>query len=107
MAYTYEQLSKMTVTELSTIADGVEHDAVKGHSTMHKEKLLPALCAVLGLEMHVHHKVVGINKSKIKGEIRELKTKRESAVETKDYAQLKQIRDRIHKLKHALRKAIV
>ena len=107
MAYTYEELSQMTVAELRIIADGIDHEATKGHSTMHKDKLLPALCTALGIDTHVHHHVVGINKKKVKGEIKELKIQREAAIAAKDYVQLKQIRDRIHKLKHTLRKSIV
>jgi cysteinyl-tRNA synthetase len=107
MAFTYDQLSQMTVAELRKIADGIEHEATKGHSTMHKDKLLPALCTALGIDAHVHHKVVGINKTKIKSEIKVLKVKRSAAIEAKDYKQLKEIRDKIHKLKHTLRKYIV
>ena len=107
MAYTYEELSKMTVVELRQIADGIEHEATKGHSTMHKEKLLPALCTALGIDAHVHHHVVGINKTKIKTEIKELKVKRAAAIAAKDYALLKEIREKIHKLKYTLRKSIV
>lgn len=104
MSYTYEQLSQITVAELRKIADGIDHEATKGHSTMHKDKLLPALCTALGIDTHVHHKVVGINKTKIKSEIKALKVKRTAAIEAKDYKQLKEIRDNIHKLKHTLRK---
>ena len=107
MAYTYEQLSKMTVIELRKIADDIEHEATKGHSTMHKEKLLPALCVALGIEAHAHHEARGINKSKIKMEIRALKKEREAALQTHDAARLEVIRGRIHNLKRALRKAIV
>lgn len=107
MAYTYEQLSKMTVAELRKIADGIEHDAVKGHSTMHKDKLLPALCKALGIEAHVHHHVIGIDKAKIKAEIRLLKKERESSIKAKDYEKLSAIRGRIRNLKKELRKHIV
>ncbi len=107
MSYTYEQLSQMTVAELRKIADGIDHEATKGHSTMHKDKLLPALCTALSIDAHVHHKVVGINKTKIKSEIKVLKVKRSAAIEAKDYKQLKEIRDNIHKLKHTLRKYMV
>ena len=44
MAYTYEQLHVMTVAQLREIAQGIEHEAVQGFSTMHKDHLLPALC---------------------------------------------------------------
>jgi len=104
MPYTYEQLSKMTVAELRTIADGIEHDATKGHSTMHKEKLLPALCVALGIEAHAHHYVVGVDKAKLKTQIREMKVKRAEAIQKKDYAELHAVREKIHQLKRFLRK---
>jgi hypothetical protein len=107
MAYTYEQLSKMTVAELREIAQGIEHDAVKGSSVMHKEKLLPALCTALNIEAHAHHTVVGVNKGEIKAEIRQLKVKRNAAIERHDHKELSDIRQRIHRLKHVLRKSII
>lgn len=107
MAYTYEQLSKMTVTQLREIAKGIEHEAVKGSSTMHKEKLLPALCAALGIEAHAHHEVKGINKSAVKVEIRQWKAQRDAALEKKDYVAHRQAQRKIHELKRKLRKAMV
>jgi len=107
MPYTYEQLSKMTVIELRQIADGIEHEVTKGHSTMHKDKLLPALCQALGIEAHAHHEVKGINKAKIKKEIRALKKERAAALETKDSAKLHDVREKIHRIKRELRKHIV
>ena len=107
MSYTYEQLSKMTVNELRLIADGIEHDATKGHSTMHKEKLLPALCQALGIEAHAHHEVKGINKTKIKMEIRALKKERATAMQNKDGVKLHDVREKIHQLKRELRKHII
>jgi cysteinyl-tRNA synthetase len=107
MAYSYEELSKMTVVELRKIADGIDHEATKGHSTMHKEQLLPAMCKALGIDMHVHHKVVGVDKASIKLEIHKLKRERAAAIEKKDYKQLKQIRHKIHHLKRDIRKATI
>ncbi len=107
MGYNYDQLSKMTVAQLREIAQGVDHDAVKGSSTMHKEKLLPALCHALGIEAKHHHEVVGIDKKKIKSEIRQLKIKRVEAIKNKNKIELKNVRDNIHKLKRLLRKNIV
>jgi hypothetical protein len=105
MSYTYEQLSKMTVAQLREIAHGIEHEAVKGSTTMHKEKLLPALCKALGIEAHAHHTVVGLNKVQIKEEIRALKMKKVEALTAKDSKGFKQILRRIHHLKRAIRKA--
>ena len=108
MAYTYEQLSDMTVAELRKIADGIEHEAVKGHSTMHKEKLIPALCEALGIEAHAHHRVVGnFDKGKVKQQIRRLKVERETALKSHDRTKLREVRQQIHKLKRELRKHIV
>jgi hypothetical protein len=107
MAYTYEQLHEMTVTRLREIAQGIEHEAVKGFSTMHKEKLLPALCHALGIETHAHHHVVGLNKSAIKLEIRKLKVQREAAIKAKNPSTLKQVRMSIRELKKKLRRAMV
>jgi len=107
MTYTYEQLSKMTVADLRKIADGIEHEATKGHSTMHKEKLLPALCIALGIESHVHHEVRGVDKSKIKLEIRALKKERGTALQSHNSDQLREVREKIRNLKKKLRKAIV
>ena len=107
MAYTYEILSKMTVTELRKIADGIENEATKGHLVMHKDQLLPALCTALGIEAHVHHHVVGIDKAALKIQIRKLKEERTAATEKHDYTRLKDIRHQIHTLKRTIRKSII
>ncbi len=107
MAYSYEELHAMTVAQLREIAQGIEHEAVKGATTMHKEKLLPAICTALGIDAHAHHHVVGLDKAKIKAEIRSLKAKRIEALGKKDSEGLKTIRRRIHDLKRSLRKATV
>jgi len=106
MAYTFEQLSVMTVAQLREIAKGIEHDAVKGFSTMHKEKLLPAICVALGIEGHKHHVAVGINKSQIKVQIRLIKKKRDAALAGKDGKAYRESIREIHALKNKLRHAI-
>jgi len=106
MAYTFEQLSDMTVAQLRDIAKGIEHDAVKGFSTMHKEKLLPALCVALGIEAHKHHTAVGVNKSQIKSQIRLMKKKRDEAIAGKDSATYREAIREIHALKNKLRHAV-
>ena len=107
MAYTYEQLSTMTAVQLRTIAEGIQHDAVKGFSTMHKEKLLPALCTALGIEAHVHHEVRGLDKAAVKAEIRQAKAKRDAAKEAANRAEYLQAIHHIHELKRKLRRATV
>ncbi len=104
MTYTYEQLSKMTVTELRNIAHTLQDEQLKGVATLHKEKLLPELCRVLGIEAHAHHVVVGVNKTEIKKKIRELKLKRGAAIAAKDYDELGRVRHEIHNLKRDLKK---
>ena len=107
MEHTYEELHKMTVTELRDVAKDVDHDAVKGYSTMHKEPLVLAICEALGIEAHEHHEVVGIDKAKVKKQIRALKIEREQALAAKDAKQLKRVRRRIRGLKRKIHKATV
>ncbi len=106
MAHTYEELHKMTVIQLRTIADGVENESLKGHLVMHKDQLLPVLCKALGVAIP-HHHVASTNKGEMKSMIHALKKDRTEAIEKKDYKKLKSIRDEIHKLKRMLRKEMV
>ncbi len=105
MAHTYEELKKMTVAELKEIAKDTEHEAVKGHSTMHKEKLLLALCTALGIEAHEQHEVKGLDTGKIKAQFKKLKAERDAALKAKDPKQLKHVRRSRHRLRRKLRKA--
>jgi hypothetical protein len=107
MAHTYEELHKMTVAQLREVAKGIEHKAVQGYTQLHKEQLLLAICAALGVDPHEHHEVVGINKSKVKAQIKKLKAQRAAATEAHDKKKLKEIRREIHGLKRRLRKATV
>ena len=106
MAYTYDELHKMTVAQLRSIADGIENEVLKGHTTMHKEQLLPLLCKALTIDVP-HHHVVGVNKSELKVKIRSLKSERDAAVQKKDYKKLEAVREELHKLRRKLRKAMV
>jgi hypothetical protein len=107
MAYTFKELKEKTVAQLREIAAGIDHEAVKGHTQMHKEQLLKAICTALGIEAHEHHEVKGLDKSSIKLQIRELKKERDKAIEVHDHKQLKAVRRRIKDLKKKLRKAMV
>ncbi len=107
MAHTYEELHAMTAAQLREIAAGIDHDAVHGYSTMHKEHLLPAICAALGIEAHEHHEVVGLDKRVVKARIRELKRERDLAVESGDAEALRRARRRIHRLKRKIRRATI
>ena len=105
--HTFEELHELTVVQLKEFAKGIEHDALQGYATMHKDHLVPALCAALGIEAHAHHEVVGIDKAATKARILQLKTERKAALETKDHKQLKLVRRRILRLKRKIRKATV
>lgn len=107
MPLTYEELHKKTIAQLREIATGIEDERLQGHSQLHKEQLLPILCQVLGVEAHVHHEIVGVDKSKVKAEIRALKTARAAALEAGDHDELKRVRRRIHRLKGRLRRATI
>ena len=107
MAHTYEELKKKTIAELREIAKDIQHEAVQGYTQLNKEHLVVALCSALGIEMHEHHEVVGIDKAAIKLRIRELKQRRTSALAADDHAQLKAVRRRIHRLKRQIHKATV
>ena len=107
MEYTFESLKKMTVAQMREVAKEIEDDAVKGYTQLNKEHLLKALCQALKIDMHQQHKVVGIDKTAIKKQIRELKQKREEALKTKNRAQHKHILRQIHHLKRELHKATV
>ncbi|MFH1943809.1 MAG: hypothetical protein ABIL68_17035, partial [bacterium] len=101
--YTYSELKKKTVAQLKEIAAGIEHEAVKGYTQLNKDHLLKAICTALNIEMHVHHEVVGLDKTQIKAKIRELKKKRDKALEKKDQKQTKSVRKEIKSLKNQLR----
>ncbi|MEE8278937.1 MAG: hypothetical protein V3R89_09490 [Thermoanaerobaculia bacterium] len=107
MEHTYEELHEKTVAQLREIAEGLEHEALKGYTTMHKEDLLPALCQALGIEAHEHHEVMGLDKAAVKVQIRELKKERDAALSAHDHKQLKVVRRRIRGLKRKIRKAMV
>ena len=104
MAYTYHELKAKTIQQLREIAKGVEqHDAVQGYSQMNKDHLLPALCNALGIPIHEHHDVVGIDKPAIKAKMRELRKKRDDALEKRDHTLLKSVRRQIHGLNRQIR----
>lgn len=107
MSYTYEQLKGLTVAELREIAAGLKNEAVKGYTQLNKEHLLAALCKAFNIDMHVHHKVKaeGIDKSAIKLQMKDLKKKRDIALNAHDHSQLKAVRRQMHELRRALRKS--
>lgn len=107
MEHTFEELKKKTVAQLREIASGMDNEAVKGYTQLNKEHLLKAVCTALGLDMHEHHKVMGIEKRAIKTKIRELKKIRDEMLSARNHKELKVVRYKIHKLKRKLHKATV
>jgi DNA polymerase/3'-5' exonuclease PolX len=107
MTHTYEELHAMTVAQLREVAKDMDNEELRGYSSMHKEDLLKVLCQTLGIEAHVIHQVVGLDKTKVKGEIRELKQQRQAAIDSGDHKELKRIRRQIHRLKRQIRRATV
>ena len=107
MEHTFKELKHSTVAQLREIASGIEHEAVKGYSQLNKEHLLEAICKALNIDMYEHHKVVGIDKSKLKAQIKALKKERDKFLEAHDHKELKKVRVEIKKLNNSLRKAMV
>ena len=107
MTHTYEELHAMTVAQLREVAKDMDSEELRGYSSMHKEDLLKVLCQALGIEAHVTHQVVGLDKTKVKGEIRELKQQRQAAIDSGDHKELKRIRRQIHRLKRQIRRATI
>jgi hypothetical protein len=94
MAYTHNELKHKTLAELREIAKDIEH-------------LVVALCQALGIDMHEHHVVVGIDKASIKAQLKAMKKKRDEALAAHDHAQLKVARRTMHRLKRRIHKATV
>ena len=107
MAHTYDELKKKTVAQLREIAAGIEHEEVKGYSQMNKNHLLKALCNALGIDMFEHHVARDSHKTQIKAQIKDLKKKRDEAIETHNKKEMRVLRRQIHHLKRILRKAAV
>ena len=99
--YTFKQLRDMKVTKLREIAQGLQSPELEGHSTMHKDHLLPILCKLLNVP--THHIARGEAKTKVKAAIRKVEARRDEALKAGDSAKLAVARRQIHVLKHKLR----
>lgn len=107
MEHTYKELKSKTVAQLREIAKDIDHEAVKGYTQLNKDHLLEAICKALNIDMYEHHVAVGIDKTSIKKQIKELKNKRDQAIADKNKEALREARKNIKKLKKKLRKAMV
>ncbi len=102
MSYTYHDLKGKTVAELREIAQGIEHDAVKGYTQLNKDHLLVALCTALKIPTHEHHATGGFDKSAVKAKMQALRQKKREAAG--DRAALRALRRQIHALNHDIRR---
>lgn len=105
MPHTYDELRKMTLADLRSVAKELQHEDVQGYTQMNKEHLLPAVCRALGLEAHEHHAAGGEAKLATRARLHELRTLRAQAIEAHDHDRLKSIRREYHHLNHTLRDA--
>jgi hypothetical protein len=103
MAHSYEDLKKKSLAELRDIAKDLQHEAVQGYTQLNKDHLLPAVCKALGIDMHLHHGAHAASLGGVRHRMKELKVKRQAAVEAHDHAALKAIRREYHRLNHRLR----
>ena len=99
----YHDLQKTRVADLRDLMK--EHlPDVKGLTGLKKDELIEQLAAKLGIEKPHKHVATGLGKRAIKAEIRDLKVKRQAALEAKEYDELKKFRRQIHRRKRRLRR---
>jgi hypothetical protein len=98
---TYDELKEKTIAELREIAAGLPPESVQGYSQLNKEHLLPLVARALGV--HEEHRIVGIDKSAIKAQMRALKKERDAALEARDPEKLHVARRKLHRLNHQIR----
>jgi hypothetical protein len=99
----YHDLQKTRVGDLRDMMK--EHlPEVQGVIGLKKEELVEMLAEKLGIEKPHKHVEAGLGKRAIKAEIRDLKVKRQAALEAKDSAELKRYRRLIHRKKRKLRR---
>jgi hypothetical protein len=106
-SYSFVDLKHKTVAELREVAKGIDHEAVKGSTQMNKEHLLVAICKALNIDTRQHHVASGVDKTALKKKIVAFKSKGGEVLKAGDHKKLKIYRRKIHRLKHALRKAAI
>ena len=100
----WHELNKTRVADLRDLAKE-KMPNLQGILSMKKEDLVDLLADELGIEKP--HKVIsGIDKAAVKARIKELKVKRQAALEAHDHAELKKHRRAIHRLKRKMRRAM-
>ncbi len=99
----YHDLQKTRVIDLREMMKEHLPDE-KGTIGLKKEQLVNMLAAKLGIEKPHKHVAAGLGKRAIKAEIRELKIKRQAALEAQKAGELKKYRRLIHRRKRRLRR---
>jgi tRNA 2-selenouridine synthase SelU len=99
----FHELQKTRVADLREMMK--EHlPDVEGVIGLKKEELVDQLADKLDIEKPSKHVAAGLGKRAIKAEIKELKVKREAALEAHDHTELKKYRRKIHRRKRRLRR---
>jgi hypothetical protein len=99
----FHELQKTRVADLREMMK--EHlPDVEGVIGLKKEDLVDQLADKLGIEKPSKHVAAGLGKRAIKAEIRDLKIKRQAALEAHDAQELKKYRRQIHRRKRRLRR---
>ena len=97
----YHDLQKTRVADLREMMK--EHlPEVTGITAKKKDELVDLLAEKLGIEKPHKHVAAGLGKRAIKAEIRDLKVKRQAALEAGDARELKKYRREIHRRKRRL-----
>ena len=99
----YNAIRKMTAVQLREQL--AKFPDVTGVSAMKKDALVELLSKRLGVTAHTHAEAT-VNKTAIKQQIRAFKKERDTAMLAHDKAKLAELRHRIHRQKHLLRRAI-
>jgi len=99
----WNELQKHKVADVRELMK--EHmPEITGITQMKKDELVELLAEKLGIE-RPHKVVTGLDKTAIKARLRDLKAKRQAALEAGDKVDLHRRRRQIHRLKRKLRKA--
>jgi len=99
----YHDLQKTRVSDLREMMKEKMPD-VQGVVGLKKDQIVEMLAEHLGIEKPHKHVERGLGKRKIKAQIRELKVKRQAALEAGDTAELRKYRRLIHRQKRRLRR---
>ena len=99
----YHDLQKTRVADLRDMVKEQMPD-VEGVIGLKKEELVDMLADHLGVEKPTKQIAAGLGKSKMKAKIKELKVKRQAALEAKDGKELKKYRRLIRREKRKMRR---